>query len=206
MQHTLKSGRVNDMEKIMIGKTPANAFPAVIVGAMVNGKANFLTLGCYGLVSIAKPTVCIMSAKGHYTNIGIRESGHFSVNIPSAGQVQITDYMGLVSGHEVDKSEVFSLFFGTVDKVPMIRECPANLLCKVVNTDGLPNVPGHEVFYGEVLESYVSEECMSDGQPDIKKINPLMLAGRSYWDIGSPVGTPWYDGAALVKKESPSHG
>jgi flavin reductase (DIM6/NTAB) family NADH-FMN oxidoreductase RutF len=188
------------MEKVMTGKMPASAVPAVIVGALVNGKPNFLTLGCYGLVSIAKPTVCIMSGKPHYTNIGIRESGYFSVNIPSPGQVKKTDYLGLVSGNAVDKSEIFPVFFGTIDKAPMIQECPANILCKVIKTDELPNVPGHEIFYGEVLEVYVSKECMTDGQPDLKKINPLMLGGRSYWDIGSPVGQAWKDGVELIKK------
>ncbi len=29
------------MEKVMTGKMPADAFPAVIVGAMVNGKPNY---------------------------------------------------------------------------------------------------------------------------------------------------------------------
>lgn len=187
------------MEKIMTGKMPASAVPAVIVGAMVNGKPNFLTLGCYGLVSIAKPTVCIMSGKPHHTNIGIRESGYFSVNIPSPGQVKKTDYIGLISGNDVDKSGVFPVFFGTVDKAPMIQECPVNILCKVVKTDELPNVPGHEIFYGEVIEVYVDKECMTDGQPDLKKINPLMLGGRSYWDIGNPVGEAWKDGVELMK-------
>jgi flavin reductase (DIM6/NTAB) family NADH-FMN oxidoreductase RutF len=184
----------------MTGKMPAGAAPAVIVGALVNGRPNYITLGCYGLMSIAKPTVSIMSAKVHYTNRGIRETGYFSVNVPTAGIVRETDYVGLVSGEKVDKSGVFTSFYGSVDKAPMIEECPVNLLCKVIKTDELPNVPNHEIFYGEVLEVYVSKDCFTDGQPDLKKINPLLLGGGSYWDIGSPVGTAWKEGISLMKK------
>lgn len=188
------------MEKVMIGKMPAGVSPAVIVGALVNGKPNYNTLGCYGLMSIAKPTVSIMSGKIHYTNIGIRETGYFSVNVPMAGIVRETDYVGLVSGEKVDKSGVFTSFYGPVAKAPMIEECPVNLLCKVIKTDELPNVPNHEIFYGEVLEVYVSKDCFTDGQPDLKKINPLLLGGGSYWDIGSAVGAAWKEGISLITK------
>lgn len=188
------------MEKIMVGKMPVNAFPAVIVGAMVDGRPNYMTLGCFGLMSIAKPTVSIMSAKSHYTNEGIRETGYFSVNVPTAGIVRETDYVGLVSGEKVDKSDVFTPFYGSVDKAPMIEECPVNLLCKVIKTDELPNVPNHEIFYGEVLEVYVSKDCFTDGKPDLKKINPLLLGDGAYWDIGSPVGMAWKEGISLIRK------
>ncbi len=81
-------------------------------------------------MSIAKPTISIMSGKMHYTNAGIRETGYFSVNIPTPGIVRETDYVGLVSGETVEKSNVFNSFFGSMDKAPMIEECPVNLLCK----------------------------------------------------------------------------
>jgi flavin reductase (DIM6/NTAB) family NADH-FMN oxidoreductase RutF len=188
------------MEKVMTGKMPAIAVPAVIVGAMVNGRPNYNTLGCFGLMSIAKPTVGIMSGEGHYTNEGIRETGYFSVNVPTPAMVRETDYVGLVSGRKVDKSGLFTPFFGSVDEAPMIEECPVNLLCRVIKTDELPNVPGHEVFYGEVEEVYVSKDCFTDGRPDARKINPLMLSNGCYWDIGSPVGVAWKEGMALLKK------
>jgi len=184
----------------MTGKMPANAFPAVIVGAMVNGKPNYLTLGCFGLMSIAKPTVCIISGKGHYTNQGIRKSGCFSVNVPSRNLIRETDYVGLVSGQKVDKSGLFKSFYGTAGNAPMIDECPVNLLCRVVKADELPNVPDHEIFYGEVEEVYVSKDCFTDGRPDTQKINPLLLANGGYWDIGSLAGAAWKEGAALIKK------
>jgi flavin reductase (DIM6/NTAB) family NADH-FMN oxidoreductase RutF len=188
-----------EMEKITIGKMPVLAVPAVIVGAQVNGKPNYLTLGCFGVASIAKPTVFIMSARQHYTNVGIRETGCFSVNIPGPDIVRETDYVGLVSGQKVDKSAVFRTFYGPAG-VPMIEECPVTMTCRVVGTHELPNVPNHEIFYGEVLEVYVSKDCFTDGKPDLKKISPLLLGAGSYLSTGSPVGTAWKEGIPLIKK------
>lgn len=185
------------MEKVMIGKERVGAVPVVIAGAIVNGKPNYITLGGFGSMSRAPPIVYITSAKAHYTNAGIKEAGYFSVNVPSPGLVEKTDYVGLVSGREVDKSGVFTPFFGSVDKAPMIRECPVNMLCKVIDRIDLPN---NDVFLGEILEVYVSGDCLTDGKPDVRKINPVLLAGGLYWELGSVVGTAYKDGKALIKK------
>ena len=189
------------MEKAMIGKMPAGAFPAVIAGSMVDGKPTFNTLGCYGLISPYPPTVYIKSIKPHYTNIGIRKTGYFSVNIPARDLTEKTDYVGLVSGKDTDKSGVFTTFFGSSDKAPLIEECQVNILCRVVQTVYMPTQPNTEIFIGEVEEVYVNKKCMTDGVPDLNKILPLMLSGTQYMEIsGKPTGVMYETGKALIKK------
>ncbi|MFB3764516.1 MAG: flavin reductase family protein [Methanotrichaceae archaeon] len=185
------------MEKVMIGKTLPSPAPTVIVGALVNGKENYLTLGGHGGMSINPPLLYITVNKAHYTNAGIKENGYFSVNLPSASLVQQTDYVGLVSGRDTDKSGIFTPFYGSVNKAPMIKECPVNILCKVYNVIDLPN---NEVFIGEVLETYVDDDCMAGKVLDLKKINPLILMGGSYWELGNVVGAAFEEGRALIKK------
>jgi len=175
----------------MIGKEKVGTAPVVIAGAIVDGKTNYITLGGFGLISLTPPIVYITLAKTHYTNAGIKDNGYFSVNLPSSDMVKKTDYVGLVSGRDIDKSDVFMPFFGSVDKAPMIQECPVNILCKVIDHIDLPN---NDVFLGEILEVYVSGDCLTDGKPDIKKINPLILAGGLYYEIGNVVGTAYQDG------------
>jgi flavin reductase (DIM6/NTAB) family NADH-FMN oxidoreductase RutF len=85
------------MEKVMIGKEKVGTAPVVIAGAIVDGKANYITLGGFGLISLAPPIVYITLAKTHYTNAGVKDNGYFSVNVPSSDMVQKTDYVGLVS-------------------------------------------------------------------------------------------------------------
>jgi flavin reductase (DIM6/NTAB) family NADH-FMN oxidoreductase RutF len=185
------------MEKVMIGKTTVGVTPAVIAGALVNGKPNYLALGNYGGICPRPATVYISVNKAHYTNAGIKENGYFSVNIPSKDLVQKADYVGLVSGKDTDKSAVFSSFYGAVNKAPMIQECPINILCKVIQTVDLPT---QEVFIGEVVETYVAKDCVTNEKPDIKKINPILLGGGFYWVLGDKAGNAFSDGKALVKK------
>jgi flavin reductase (DIM6/NTAB) family NADH-FMN oxidoreductase RutF len=185
------------MEKVNIGKATAGATPAVIAGALVNGKPNYLALGNFGGICPRPATVYISVNKAHYTNAGIKETGYFSVNIPSKELAQKMDYVGLVSGKDTDKSGVFTAFYGSVNKAPMINECPVNLLCKLLQTVDLPT---QEVFIGEVVETYVAKDCFTNEKPDIKKINPLLLGGGCYWVLGDKAGNSFTDGKALIKK------
>jgi flavin reductase (DIM6/NTAB) family NADH-FMN oxidoreductase RutF len=184
------------MAKSNIGKTRVGISPSVIVGALVNGKANYITLGqCSGL-SMNPPMMYISINKAHYTNDGIKENGYFSVNIPSDEVVQKMDYVGLVSGRDTDKSDVFTIFYGESDKAPMIEECPVNILCKVYQVVDLPN---YDVFFGEIVGTYVNEDCLTDDKPDMKKINQVFLSGGKYCYVGDECGTAFSDGRALIK-------
>ena len=79
--------------------------PTVLIGAIVDGKPNYITIAHIGIVNHARPyLISISSAKAHYTNAGIKENKAFSVNIPSEELVVETDYAGLVSGKNTDKS------------------------------------------------------------------------------------------------------
>jgi flavin reductase (DIM6/NTAB) family NADH-FMN oxidoreductase RutF len=187
----------NKMDKVLIGKASVSPAPTVIAGALVDGKANYLTLGGFGGMSITPPMVYITVNKAHYTNSGIKENGYFSVNLPSADMVPKTDYVGLVSGRDTDKSGVFTPFYGSVKGAPMIEECPVNMLCKVYKIIDLPN---NEVFIGEIVETYINADCLNGKVPDMKKMNPLILGGGSYWSLGDIVGAAFKDGRVLIKK------
>lgn len=184
------------MKKVLIENRSVGASPAVIGGALVNGRPNYITLGSYGGMSIDPPIVYISINKAHYTNAGIKETGYFSVNIPPKDLVKETDYVGIVSGRDVDKSTVFSAFYGSINKAPMIEECPVNILCKLIQTVDLPR---NEVFIGEIVEVYVGKEYIVDGKPDVNMISPILLAGGKYYELGRPIGTPRLDGKALMK-------
>ncbi len=187
------------MEKIQLqNQAPAAPLPIIIVGALVNGKENYLTIGAYGIMSIQPPVVYISSMKSHFTNAGIKKTGYFSINVPCASMIKETDYCGLVSGHETDKSVVFTSFYGQEKHAPMIRECPINALCKLAKTVDLPN---NDVFIGDVVEYYVDKTCLAEDHPDPKKTAPLLLYGRSYRILGRVVGTAFAAGKALMKKE-----
>ncbi|MFC1949768.1 flavin reductase family protein [Chloroflexota bacterium] len=178
------------MEKVAVGKITAGVTPVIIAGAIVNGKPNFLTLGNYGgLANRPVPLVYISSIKTHYTNVGIKENGYFSINWPSRDLVEKVNYVGSVSGKDIDKSKVFSVFYGSVDKAPLIEECPVNTACKLIQTLDLPR---YEVFIGEIMETFVNKDCSEGDKPVHKNINPLvtplLTRDGAYWELGNEVG------------------
>ena len=187
------------MGKINIGK---NTFiypnPVTLLGTMVEGNPNFMALGWISRANANPPLVAIGVGKVHHTPKGIMENKTFSINYPNADMVEVADYCGLVSGKNVDKSGIFEIFTGILDSVPMISQCPLCMECRLVETMELAT---NYLFIGEIVASYAEEDCLTEGKPDIKKINPLLLTmpDNSYWTVGDYVGKAW--GAGKKRKD-----
>ncbi len=170
--------------------------PVTLVGAQVNGKPNFLTIAFVGMVDYSHISVSL--GKNHYTNPGIKETGTFSVNIPSTDLVKETDYCGITSGKNADKSGLFDVFYGKLATAPMIAECPINMECRLVQ---ILDMPHHDVFVGEIVETYCSEEIVVEGKVDYTKVDPILFVTYSpdYWSFGKPFAKGWSVGKELAK-------
>jgi flavin reductase (DIM6/NTAB) family NADH-FMN oxidoreductase RutF len=171
--------------------------PVVLAGAVVQGKANFLAIGWIARVNYQPPMVAMSLGKRHYTNSGIREHREFSVNFPGVTLLEKTDYCGLVSGREKDKSQLFTLFYGDLKQAPMIQECPLVFACKLVN---IVELPSNDLFIGEIVEAYAEEACLTKGAPDIAKMDlfTLTMPDNNYWMIGGKAGKAWEAGRTLM--------
>jgi flavin reductase (DIM6/NTAB) family NADH-FMN oxidoreductase RutF len=180
------------MRKVKIKNYPIGPFPTVLVGVDVDDKPNYVTVGACGVVCM-EPVLYISLKNTHYSTKGVKENGYFSVNIPSPDMVQKTDYCGVVSGKEIDKSGVFTSFYDELGQAPMISECPLNFLCKVIQS-----VPifDFEMFLGEIVSVYIDNHCLTDSKPDPLKINPMMIMGTSYLNFGQVAGTVYKEGTA----------
>ncbi len=189
------------MSKINLG---ANAYiypmPVTLVGAMVEGRANFMAVGWVMRVNRQPPLLAVALNKAHYTPKGIRAQRSFSVNFPGADLMEKADYCGLVSGHKVDKSGLFRVFFGELKTAPLIEECPLGLECRVFD---VVELPANDLFIGEIVAAYADEDCLTDGRPDILKINPLVLTmpDNNYWTVGAHAGRAWSAGKKLKETQ-----
>lgn len=175
--------------KVKLGaKNCLYPLPAVLVGANVNGKPNYITMAHVGIADLG--SVSMGMHKSHFTNAGIKENKSFSVNFPSVKMVKVADYCGIVSGKKVDKGLLFDNFYGTLATAPMIRQCSINMECKLIRTVDFPN---HDVFVGEVVETYAEEEILTDGVVDFAKVQPLLfvMSDRSYWKLGERFAKAW---------------
>lgn len=168
--------------------------PAVIVGATVNGKPNWLTIAWCGVMQGEPPIIEVALMKSRYSLAGIKENKSFSVNVPSGELVAATDYVGIVSGHKTDKSGVFKTFYGELETAPMIEECPINMECRLI--DVLDYEGTHEIMVGEIVKTYANEECLTDGVPDVKKVDPVIFStgDHNYWRIGEHLGNAFSTG------------
>jgi len=165
--------------------------PAFLIGADVGERPNFMTAAWSGIAASTPPMITLALQHHRYTLKGIRENGVFSVNVPSAELVRETDYCGLVSGTtKADKVKDcnFTIFYGKLKKAPLIEQCPVNLECKVVH---ILTLGSHTLLIAQIEEVHISEDCMTDSQPDPAKIDPLMYvtgADKAYFKIGVKIG------------------
>jgi hypothetical protein len=60
--------------------------------------------------------------------------------------------------------------------------------------------PNH-LFIGEIVGAYCGREFMTDGNPDLRKIDPVVLSmpDNQYWAVGEPIGRAWSVGKGLKK-------
>lgn len=189
------------MNKINIG---TNIFdfpmPVTLLGAMVNGKPNFMALGWISRANANPPMVIIGVGNHHYTARGLKESGTFSINYPTAEMLAVTDYCGIATGEKTDKSGLFDIFYGELETAPMISECTLSLECRIVREIELNT---NTLYLGEIIASYSEEKFMTGGKPDIKKMNPLLLTmpDNRYWTVGDHAGNAWKDGRDYGKRK-----
>jgi flavin reductase (DIM6/NTAB) family NADH-FMN oxidoreductase RutF len=81
----------------------------------------------------------------------------------------------------------------------MITECPLSLECQL---ETVVENPTNNFYIGEIIASFIEERYLTDGVPDIQKINPLLLTmpDNRYWTIGDWAGDAWSIGKKLKRK------
>ena len=182
---------------------PVNALypmPTTLVGATVHEKPNFLTVAHVGILNHGTPQyLSIGLGKIHYTNGGIHTHRTFSICLPSEDLMVETDYCGIMSGKKTDKAALFDVFYGELNTAPMIRQCPVNMELRLHQ---VLDFPTHDIFVGELVQTYADEKVLTQGKIDVDKLRPLLfdMASRKYRALGSIVGDCWSVGKNLKSK------
>ena len=115
------------------------------------GKPNVMAVAWGGICCSKPPCLSIALRKATYTYGNLVERGAFTVSIPSTDHVAAADYLGIVSGRDVDKFQTSGLTPVASDVVdaPYVGEFPLVLECQVVHTAELGL---HTLFVGEILD------------------------------------------------------
>lgn len=165
---------------------PLSPLPVALVGAMINGRPNYLVIGYISPFDFGR-YIFFSLYKKRYTRIGIHENGTFSVNIPSIDLVTETKLCGSKSGRDFDKASLFETFYGELKTAPMIRQCPINIECEV---DKVLDYDLNEGIIGRVVKSYVDSRFLTDGKIDMRKVDPFVWAtggDPNYYRLGERV-------------------
>jgi len=154
--------------------------PLVLGGSGEN--VDLMAVAWIGVAGRTPPTLAMALRQSRRTLELMRETGEFTVNLPSTQLVKQVDYCGMVSGRTTDKiaDTGLTLAPSRVVATPIIVECPYNMECRIVQEIPMGE---YSLVLGEVLETHADEDILAeDGQIDIDALDPLVyLAGvREY--------------------------
>ena len=155
--------------------------PLTVVGAMVNGKPNWVLVGHVGIMG--HDHIMVSLAKPHYTNQGIRENGVLSVNIVDEAMLPKADYVGCVSGGKTDKAEVFEYSIGQ-NNAPLIDVAKLSMECTV---EDIYETKGFDNFILKIDHTYAEESILNEaGKIDYGAFKPILfeMPGYTYLKTG----------------------
>jgi hypothetical protein len=60
------------------------------------------------------------------------------------------------------------------------------------------SLPSNELFIGEIMEAWSEERFITEGKPDILKMEPftLTMPDNRYWAVGENLGKAWSIGSS----------
>ena len=63
-------------------------------------------------------------------------------------------------------------------------------------------LPPHDLFIGEIVQTYADESVLIEDKVDLAKLKPLLfdMSSVKYWSIGEVVADCWNVGKQLKKK------
>ncbi|MCT4564522.1 MAG: flavin reductase family protein [Maledivibacter sp.] len=171
--------------------------PVAIIGTEIEGKVNWMNVAHLGIWGMDKMLLSI--AKGHYTNTGLKENKTVSVNMVDKGMLAEADYVGMVSGKKVDKSDVFEYFNGELKGAPLIHKSPIAMECEIVE---VYETETYDHCIVKPVNTYADEEVLSDdGKIDYEKAKPILfeMHKRQYLSTGNAVAKCWDIGKEYTK-------
>ena len=122
--------------------------------------------------------------KERFSHDIIKDSGIFGVNLVSKPLIKACDYCGVKSGRDIDKFKELKLtkYQGKTTGIPLIKESPASLECKVRQIIELGT---HDMFIADILDVHVSKELFdAKGAIDMQKADLVAYNHGEYYTLG----------------------
>lgn len=178
------------MQKISIDTNVHIPMPVAIVGTEFMGKPNFMTVGWITRVNASPPMVGFAIRKNRRTARSIVQNKQFSICFPGKDLVRKADYVGMVSADMEDKSDVFQVEYGDMEKAPLIKEAGLCMECKFVEQH---EYPSNIFIVAEIVSAWCNKDLVIGNAIDFVKMRSFFLTmpDNKYWGFGRSYGNAW---------------
>lgn len=159
--------------------------PVVLVTTRWHGVANVMPVAWNMPLSHDPPLVGIAVHPSRHTYDMLRLSGEFALNVPSNRLMNHVQYLGTVSGRDVQKIELAKLptFKAQRVEAPLLEGCLAYIECSV---EEVLRLGDHHLFVGKVLAAQAEGEAFEEAwlleDADYKPLH--YLGGELYAILG----------------------
>ncbi|MCJ7625613.1 MAG: flavin reductase family protein [Anaerolineaceae bacterium] len=185
------------MKKSFGAKVMPMPAPVWVVGTYdVEGKANMMTAAWAGICCSKPASVYVSLRKATYSYGNIVQRGAYTINVPSLSYIKEADYVGIVSGRDVDKFSATGLTAVRSDLVdaPYVNEFPVVMECKLLHTI---EIGLHTMFIGEIQDVKIDEAVLAaDGRPEMEKLG-LFVYSTDYYAVGKQAAKAFSIGKEL---------
>ena len=162
--------------------------PPVMVSCGDMDNSNIITVAWTGIICTDPAMTYVSIRKERHSYDIIKSKGEFVINLASSDLVRIVDFCGVKSGRNIDKFKECNLTKekATEIDVPMIKECPISIECKVREIKELGT---HDMFMAEILAVNVDEKYLDEtGRFDMEACNLLAYSHGQYYSLGQRLG------------------
>lgn len=152
------------------------------------GNDNIITVAWTSNVSRTPPVVVVSIGGEKYSYRLISQTKEFGLNLPNSSILNGADLCGENSGEEINKFEAagFTKMDSSVIRPKLIKECPLNYECKVVE---ITKMGGANLIFGEVVNSYADDSIFDNsGSLSIEKLDIFTYINKGYFALGKLLG------------------
>ncbi len=155
--------------------------PVALVTTADRGTPNVIPVAWHMPLSARPPLVAIAIEQSRHSAEMISHSEQFALNFPAPPLLHHVQYLGSLSGKEIDKFEATQLetFYAAHLSAPLIKGCVAWVECEVQEV--LP-FGDHFLYVGLVVAVHVDPAAFDDRWLiDTAEARPLQYLGANYY-------------------------
>ncbi|MHA2069158.1 MAG: flavin reductase family protein [Candidatus Thorarchaeota archaeon] len=163
-------------------KVPCNSIvpnSVTLLSVQGNDRPNILTITLTSMLSSHPPVLGVGMRSSRFSFDLVKEAGDFAINIPTADMLEAVKLAGKKTGRDCDKFEELGLtpMPSTTITSPIIKECPINVECKVIQTMELGS---HDLIIAEILTTHLDDSILV---PEKDKFDPSKMKLLSYFPV-----------------------